>query len=307
MKIQVSDYQHKADRLRKAIAHAGHQVVSEWPDALLIDHDAQVAHYRRVIERAYSEEAKILLYSHGAPVIVAWDGIWKPSQYVTAYLAQSPGQKAVMQAYKYPHPICVIGWHFCEQRKFSPALKLNRVLFAPWHPHSNGWLNPEIMTLNTRVYSKLIATGHKITVRCVRSLEENGLYPADMVENQQSNMTIEDAVKAIDAAQLVVSNPGTFASLAVARGKPVVMYGQDIQPHDGYSADGLRYVKSWDAYRDLMRYPYDITDSKPNATANIIHAAANQEAVQWRAQFIGEPFNPAEFVELLEGLCQDTK
>jgi len=306
MKIKISDHQTKSEALRRALAQAGHELVKSWPDVLLIDFDAPVAHYAKTIEQAYSEGAKVLLYSHGAPVITAWDGVWEPSDNITAYLAQSPGQKAVMEAYNYPHPVHVIGWHFCRLKKFAPAKKIENILFAPWHPHSNGWMIPQGKALNADIFRRLAEMPYHLTVRHVRAPHQNGFEQLDGIEYQPSDMTIDGAVRAIDAADLVITSPGTLAALAVARGKPLVMYGQDICPHDGYSAETLLYVNHWDQYKHLMRYPYDISETKPKATQNIIEYAAQREAEMWRARFIGEPMSNAAFVRLVEELCKAT-
>lgn len=299
MRIQISDYQSKASALTKALKDAGHELVKSWPDILLIDHDLPVANYRKTVERAYSEGSHVVLYSHGAPVITSWDGIWEPSDYVSGYVAQSPGQKHVMEQYNYPYPIDVIGWHYCAIKPFKPTT-IKTVLFAPWHPHSDGWMIPEGKRLNTSVYSRLMEMPYKLYVRHVRAIEHNGIEMRGGVEYQHSDMSIAGAVKAIDAVDMVVTNMGTLACLAVARGKPLVVFGQDICPHDGYSPISLRYVNNWDLYRDYLRYPYDISASKPKATQNIIEQAAQNEAAEWREKFIGQPFDASAFVALME-------
>lgn len=302
MRFQVNDYQNKATLLVKAMREAGHELVGSYPDILLADVDFPVAHYPAMLEKAYSEGGKTVLYSHGAPVITAWDGVWEPSDYVFSYLAQSPGQKHVMELYGYPYQIDVIGWHYCQTKKFKSPRKINNVLFAPWHPHSDGWMIPEGRALNAAVFERLIDMPYSLTVRHVRKLAYNGLWELHGVEYDQSDMSIAGSVKAIDAADIVVTNYGTLASLAVARGKPLVVFGQDVRPHDGYSPKTLRYVKSWDAYREYMRYPYDITTLKPKASIHLLEYAAGNEVEEWRERFIGQPFHAGEFVKLMEGI-----
>ena len=296
MRVQVSDHQHKSIGLIQAMMDNGVEISRVDPDILLIDCDFTVGHYPKTIEKAYQGGAEIVLYSHGAPVVVVWDSVWEPMQYTKAYLAQSPGQKWVMESYGYPVPITVVGWHFCPQLPFKPVDKLSKVLFAPWHPHGNGWMNPEEMELNAKVYEALRKMPYELTVRLVHTAEQNGLYLDDGVIGQQSNLTLEGAIQAIDEAELIVSNLGTFACLAVARGKPVVVYGQDITPHDGFSFSGINYVKHWKEYRDYMRYPYGIAD--------IEHASKN-EASDWRAKFIGDPLNADALMTALKGVLED--
>src|SRR5512137_3138251 len=171
----------------------GVEITRSGADILLIDCDFTVGHYPKTIEKAYQNGAEIVLYSHGAPVIVVWDSVWNPLPYTRAYLAQSPGQKWVMESYGYKPPVHVIGWHFCPQFPFEPVEKLSKILFAPWHPHGNGWLNPEPMEMNAKVYEALLKMPYELTVRHVHTLEQNGLWPHDGVIGQASNLTLEGA------------------------------------------------------------------------------------------------------------------
>ena len=119
---------------------------------------------------------------------------------------------------------------------------------------------------------------------------------------QQANLDMDGSIKAIDEAEVVVTYPGTFATLAVSRGKPVVVYGQDICPHDGYSDKMMKYVKHWDDYREFMRYPYDISNKSHKAVEGIIRHAAVNEAVEWRNRFIGEQMKANVLVDTLRAL-----
>lgn len=257
------------------------QLVSEGANVLLIDGDFPVASYPYTIQHAYEAGAETVLYSHGAPVITAWDGIWRPGPLTRLYLAQSPGQKWVMNTYKYPIKVEVIGWHYCEQRLFQPCNDVKKVLFAPEHPHTNGYM---------------LAEAREITEKINNLLND---LPFDVVRHD-GPVPLDISVMAIDQADVVVSYPGTFATLAVARGKPVVMYGQDICPHDGYSDEMLKYVKHWDDYRDYMRYPYDISHVNARAAESIIRNAAINEAVDWKLKFVGHSIDPENLVKVLK-------
>jgi len=306
MKIQISDHQDKSFALRDALADHGHEIVKYDPDILLIDFDGGIAHYPIVIERAYESGALIYMYSHGAMPITAWDGVVKPSPLINGYLAQSPGQKWVMEAYGYPHPVHVIGWHYCQQQPFSPPSEPKKLLFAPWHPHGDGWMLPEGKALNTELFDNLIQLRFDLTCRIIFGMEANGLRDVPGVSWQMSDRKITSSIEAIKAADVVVAY-GTFAYLAIALGKPTVMYGQGICPQDGYSPETLKYVKSWDKYRDYMRYPYDADGLGPYGVNDVIHRACKTEAADWRERFIGEQFTPSGFVTLLERLRQDNE
>lgn len=305
MRIQISDHQNKSAALREAVITAGHEVVAHNADILLIDFDGPIVHYPRTIERAYEEGANVYIYSHGAMPITCWDGVWAPSDRISGYLAQSEGQKWVMETYGYPHPIHVIGWHYSKQRPFkaiSPT-DIKKVLFAPWHPHGDGWILPEGKALNTQIFENLLKMPYEITARIIHSIEANGLHEARRVTFQESNRTIAQSIEAIQEHDLVIAY-GTLAYLAVALGKPTVMYGQDVCPQDGYSLATVRYVKSWDKYREYMRYPYDVSNYAETGMQFVMQQACKFEATEWRERFIGNSFEPAEFVALLERLLE---
>jgi hypothetical protein len=299
MRVAINNHQGKANGLQKALEDAGHTIGKDYCDVLLIDFDGPVSHYEYTIERHVIQGAKVFLYSHGAMPIVAWDGIYEPSERVSAYLAQSPGQKAVMEAYGYPHPIHVIGWHYCKILPWKPAKEVKRVVFAPWHPHANGfgWLDPKRRELNGQIFEDLLKLdGIELTARCIGTPHKNGLREVDgvnYVKAYPDGSTLE-----IDWADLVIAE-GTYAYLAIARGKPTVMFGQDMHPQDGDTPEMVRYVENWDLYRDLMRYPFDFGDGRLSKT---LLGASRTEPVEWKGTFIGETFEPVRFVTLLESL-----
>ena len=304
MKIQISDHQDKAYHLRRAIQQAGHQVVDSYADLLLIDFDGPIAHYPKVIEQAYAQGAEVYLYSHGAMPLTCWDGIWKPHEYTRGYLAQTPGQKRVMEAYGYPYPVHVIGWHYCKQHSFAPTEARN-VLFAPWHPQGTGYLPPEGEVANRATFSNLTQIkGINLRVRLVGLAEHNNIDVLDSVEYEPSNRSLAGAVASIEKADLVVGY-GTIAYLAVALGKPTIMYGQNTEPYDGYSPETLKYVKNWGLYRDVMHYPYDADGLNVEELSELISFAAQHEATTWRKEFIGNQWDQPGFVYLLEQLIRE--
>jgi len=121
----------------------------------------------------------------------------------------------------------------------------------------------------------------------------------------KSKMINQHSVEEIDKADVVVANyVGTFGALAVARGKPTVLYGQNVRPHDGYCDADVTYVKNWDKYRDLLFYPHDISELKPVATQNMIEYAARHEAKEWREKFIGDPLDEEKLYKTLQDLLE---
>ena len=300
MKIKIHNWQHKANNLESALIRMGVQITKREPDILLVDFDAGVSYYTELIEKTFAGGSEIVLYSHGAPVITAWDMVWEPDKRIAVFLAQSEGEKEVMQAYDYPNPIEVIGWHYCKQKKFKPVKEIKKVLFAPWHPHSNGYLMPACREANRNAYEKLRAMPYNLTVMHIGNVRNNGISIDPDVTYIGSEKSIPFSLKHIDQADVVISNLMTVACIAIARGKPVVVFGQNIKPHDGYSDENLSYVKNWEKYRDLMRYPYDLSNLKPRASQYMIEHAALHEAEEWREKFIGDPLDVEKLMTVLE-------
>jgi len=301
MKFAVHNHQGKADALIAALEAGGHELVKNGAvDFLMIDFDGP-GMYERMIEKHVIKGAKIFLYSHGAMPLCGWDGIWEPSDRVSAYLAMTPGQAEVMRRHGYPHDIHVIGWHYCDILPFQPVAKPKKILFAPWHPHSTGYLMAEGKELNHRIFEELIGMLPEIelTVRHLRTLHQNGLWEEPGVHYIQ--VYPDNSTDDIDEADLVISH-GTFAYLAIARGKRTIMYGQDVRPHDGVMPDKLRFVASWEKYKDYVRYPYHY---HPGEKLSYLFAWNRINPWQWKHEFIGSQFDPTAFCGLIEELMTE--
>jgi hypothetical protein len=92
---------------------------------------------------------------------------------------------------------------------------------------------------------------------------------------------------AVDEADLVVAD-GTLACLALARGKPVVMFGQShpIEDEHNRPADGTEIR--------VPRYPVDYDDGPLD---DLFHAACSGAGQDWKDEFAGGPFDKAAFLE----------
>lgn len=295
MKFAVGNWQNKANTLVETLVGAGHTVVhpSEPADVFLLDTDYNVGAFARYWPLQERAGARIYLYTHGMDAYIGWDGIWKPRP-VAGYLAMYPGAAEIMRRYGYPYPVEVIGWHYCEMRPFQPVRDLRRILFAPWHPHQNGYLYEPLKAYNARIFEALVSDfpGVEITVRYLHSLEENGLDVVPGVHYIPGRA--DNSIQEIDATDLVVG-VGTFARLALARGKPTIMFGQDLPPHESYRTGHFEAVKSWDKYREYMRYPYE-WDTLPG-----VELALEVEPVTYKARFVGAPFDAQKFLQIMEG------
>lgn len=243
----------------------------------------------------------LFLYPHAARPMVQYDGIIQVNPGVRCLFTHAEGGRKVLEAFGFDKPVEVVGWSFCKIRPFRAASEIKEVVFAPIHPNHNGYLNAVEKKLNAdtfeRIYTWCKKSGAHLVVRYLQSIEENGLQYRDGATFYRA--APDQSTADIDAADLVVAHQ-TFAYLAVARGKPTLMMGENIPPRSGNSDQNYRYVKHWDDYKDLLMFPLDIL--KTRSVDKLIEKAVSSDAEirTWRELFIGQQFEGQKFVEKLE-------
>jgi hypothetical protein len=100
-------------------------------------------------------------------------------------------------------------------------------------------------------------------------------------------------MKAIQEYDLIVGHQ-TFAYLAIASGKPTVMFGEDVPPHSMHVP-----VRSWEKYKDLLKFPLDLLVGHPQDVLN--QAASSEDSIrEWKYNFIGSSFQSSCFLASLE-------
>ncbi|MBX3046991.1 MAG: hypothetical protein KF698_08355 [Anaerolineales bacterium] len=247
----------------------------------------------------------IFLYPH-------WCSPWLPHDLevdpvaCAAFFVHSAGYAKVLEMIGYPTPTEVVGWSYTDVRPFSPfAGEKPRVLFAPLHP-VGGTLPQVERDINEHTFRTLVSLRQagelaSLTVRFYGDMGTNGIQRHQEVHYRQA--LLSGTTKDMDEADVVVSS-GTYAHMAVALGKPTVMMGQDIRPHNSPRGGGqLAWVRNWELYRDFTRYPHSIEmGTSPSVAAATIRRACETNAAveEWKASHIGEPFDPAYFVQRLE-------
>lgn len=283
------DHQNKSLGLVRTLRSLGWQPTGERPDLFLVDFDGP-PYYQELIRRYHAQGARVLLYPHGATAQLCLD-IWEPSPEVSGYLAFSRGQAETLARMGYPRPVGVTGWHWCEQR---PARAIpadpGRVLFAPIHPLGNGFLHPLHEGANRSAFRNILDNfaAEAISVRLLGTAEQNGIWVEPEVEYHQA--ALDNTTADMDRADLVVSY-GTFAYLAIARGLPTVMYGQDYPLVDGNSVEEAIAARHWQDYADLMRYPVQRVADLPGS---------ERAVADWRDLFIGAQIDPYRLAAALE-------
>jgi hypothetical protein len=302
LRIAANDHGGKSLAFLQALLNAGHELVTDGgpADLLLIDLDPPLAGYQQMIGRYHSMGAKIVLYPHGAGTpSLGYDSLYEPDPRVDANLVIAPGYAEFLRRIDYVPPVHTIGWSYCEQRPFRPCADVRTVLFAPVHPNADGSMSELERAANADVFARLLAGPWQVTVRHIGTPEENGLWAADGVTFVQGRLLAETAE--IDAADAVIASRGTFPALAIARGVPTVQYGGD-EVFLGVPGETPVAARRSDRYVDYIRYPFNADDAQLD---ELFEAAARSDAAiaDWKRRFIGEPFNPRDFVALIERIA----
>jgi hypothetical protein len=221
-----------------------------------------------------------------------------------AFFTIAEGHKEIMRRIGYDFPIEVSGWSYTPIRPFMPVKTKEkiRVLFAPIHPIGTGFLPDIDRELNAKTYKLLLGMMDNITltVRHLQPLIHNGLWEDRRVKYNASapNGDTSD----MKNADVIIAS-FTYAHMAIALGKPLIMMGEEVIPHNSPMRGAkLILAKNWDKYRDYLRFPYNIEDvfDKPAEALEMMRTAMRNEPKDWKKRFIGEPFVAKDFVTTLE-------
>jgi len=242
---------------------------------------------------------RFFIYPHAGRPNVVNDlrAVWN---YTTAHFVPARGHAEVMQAYGYPKSIYTVGWSMCPLREFQPRPKARKVLYAPIH-HRCAEIDKE---LNRAVFNKLYALVEAdhidLTVRYLWKLEEgSGIKEIKHRRIEYHRGDLIPAWEQIDAADVVIGHQ-TFAYIAVARGIPTVMMGEDMPTHlCPVNRDPL-FVPNWDLYADLLAYPLDIMQAEDPMVMMEQAAQSDAEIAEWRERMIGQPFDKVKYLEIIK-------
>lgn len=303
MKFYFYNHQNKGMPLIKALQDAGYEWTAQAGYADFVFSDSDVPCRNRSLTSFHQRGKRVFLYSHAARpnLFNDFEG-YPPSRFIDADFVQAAGHISILRAIGLDHPFEVTGWYLCPIRPFQPRERAYRVLFAPIHPNNNGTLSKVDRDLNVAVFRKLIPLADKglikLTVRYLRGLERNNLWiqeGVDYIEGQP-----DQSYAQIDEADLVVSHQ-TFAHIAVARGVPTVMMGEDTPPRIGCEEHrDFKYVRSWEKYKDLLMYPLDILAEDDTLALFERAIRSDEDIAGWRARLIGGPFEPDRFIRTVE-------
>jgi hypothetical protein len=313
LNIAVQEHRGLSRPFAQALFRAGHGAAQvDDADLLLIDIDPPaladryqlpVFTHRLVIDHYKSIGAKVVMYPHGVHPAVEYDGLFEPYACVDARLVHAVGYAEFLRRVECRGEVHVVGWSLCDLMRFQARRDVRRVLFAPIHPGGSGDTGVEAYReANAAIYERLLATEWQLTVRTVGTPELNGLWRAEGVEFVPGGMDMGlDQIHAVDA---VVAGAGTFPALAIARGVPTVIYAHGDPAMYGLPDEQPTPLLRPDRYADYVRYPFTPDDGPLD---EVVHAAAQSEEpiATWKRRFIGEPFDEAAAVAIVERIVWD--
>lgn len=293
------NHQGKADALVSALAPKFSQLTAE-----VYNHRVKFALTDSDIKGRQRQLTKIreagcnvfFVYPHAARPSMIND-YYPRWNYTTAQFVVNECHAEVLRAYGYDKPLIGIGWMLCPLREFQPKQRARNVLFAPIHPRNA----PQDRDVNARTFARLyphVQSGEiNLTVRHVGDLLDNGLTHEAGVNYIQGKMNQDYGE--IDAADVVIGHQ-TAAWIAVARGTPTVMTGEDMPTHFRRYDQQYDDVRSWRRVAPLFQYPLDILAE--NDTMRLLNRAVRSDAeiADWRRRMIGDAFDPLKFVTIVE-------
>jgi hypothetical protein len=171
----------------------------------------------------------------------------------------------------------------------------------PIHPNNNGFLSDDDKDINARAFRAILDLRQRyklqISVRYLKKLEQSGIAEVEGVQYIQGKPDL--SIDEIDNADLVISHH-TPAYLAIARGVPCVMMGEQKTPRFSTRERETYYARSWEKYKHLMIYPFDILTADDPARMFATAISGDRIIADWRRRMIGDQFDPGAFVGMIE-------
>lgn len=318
MHFVCKTHQHKARAYINALRRAGYHQTYNVKKAvfLLIDHEWRGLlsgidnyEYRGQVKIADENNIPVFIYPHSVRPNIPFDLTDDFYPKTRALITIAEGHKEILRRLNYPFPVEVCGWCYTEIKPFTEVIVKNRkinVLFAPMHPVGTGYLPDIDRELNSQTYATLLDLVNfgaiNLSVRYTHKLDANGLWEDYRIKFIPA--ALNGSVEDMKYADVVVS-AFTYAHMAVALGKPVIMVGEGVVPHNSPQRNGkLIYAKNWDLYKDYLRYPFNAEDviGSHIAMSEMIKESLhkNKGVLDWKERFIGKPFDEDYFVKMIQ-------
>lgn len=284
-----------------ALRSADYGQVGELQDADFIIYDVERPN-RRETYSTFLESHCGFIYPHTPySSYFHWDGIYSPLP-VECNFVVAPGAKRALEAIGYPYRVEVTGFSHCEIKPFSPTPGKRVLLVVPRPMNGGRYVCRELHTGLWNVYQFLLSHASEfehITIQHTPDhWEKLGLPICDKFEYLENNprkdsnpsLYITDLIDKYD----LIFGIGTAAYIALARGKPTVMWGNDLTPRT------LSHMAQQPGkYMSYFRYPLDFEKMSFN---EILETTQREDPKikHWKADNIGENFNAKKFLEIVK-------
>lgn len=229
-----------------------------------------------------------------------WDGIYSPLP-VECNFVVAPGAKRALESIHYPYRVEVAGFSHCTTKPFVPTSGRKALLIVPRPMNGGRYVCEELHTGLRNVFSFLMLHAgefEQITVQHTPDhWEKLGLPPYGKFEyttNDPRHETypaqyITDLVDQHD----LVFGIGTAAYIALARGKPTIMWGNDLTPRT--SSHLAQHAEN---YMNDLRYPLDF---EKMSLDEIMEATQTESpaVTRWKAENIGDNFHADKVLQIV--------
>lgn len=285
----------------EALLSAGYGQVSKLQQADFVLYDVERPN-RHEAYRDFLDDHCGFIYPH-APYssYFHWDGIYSPLP-VECNFVVAPGAKRALESIGYISRVEVVGFSHCKVKPFASTAGKRALLIVP-RPMSGGrYVCEELHAGLRNVYAFLMShvrDFEQITIQHTPDYwEKLGLPPFGKFEyttndpRNESNPAsyITDLVDRYD----LVFGIGTAAYIALARGKPTIMWGNDLTPRTS-----SHLAQHAEKYMDDLRYPLDFEKMSFDEILETTRAES-QEITRWKADNIGDDFNADKFLQVVK-------
>lgn len=288
-------YRDAANAYVRALDSIGCTRVAKYQDAdfVLYDHED-----RPEAVRAFANKP-VFIYPHTPYSWFIWDGI-VPIARASANFVCGESAKFGLESFGYPNRIEVCGFPRGPVLPFCPT-RGTKLLFAVAHPVSGDrrFPQPEHYAQHMFVMDWIVANKKyfsEIRVRYAFELKDNGFekYAGEPgIQFERAKMTVADGVASRDWADIIIA-AGTFGYLAIAQGKPTLIYGYKNSRY----CTRAGYVKNQNLYQSIMEFPYYAEDM----TAEQILAFRDQpdpKIEAWKIGHMGGNFDADKFISVV--------
>ena len=284
----------------RALLDAGYERVPDNRDADFLLIDCEHAGGVRKVIGNFLTNKPVFIYPHSPLAYFIWDGHYAPLP-VQCNFVIGEAARLSLAAYGYSHRVEMCGWNRCEIQAFTPTSG-RRLLFVPARTRGDGkYTNQAYAEMTPKAFQFVLdhreAFDH-VVVCYVRDFVNEQEYAGTGIEFVKTNprqavSPTLDMLRRIEEADLVISCE-TVACLAVARGKPTVVYNAKAVPATGYIP-----AAQYERYRQYYEFPLALEDMSLQDILNVCRAP-DPNVEQWKRMNIGEPFDAGKFLAVIQ-------